>query len=157
MDVVACGSRQMPFILGRLVAELMAAYQSGIEKELHGCIGRGAADMVSLELHRLAQHIYIKVVGHGENFLEQRVSLGCTSHAVGFQIAVESIACALLKLGFFHLRLSVCRFTSRKVTLYLSKIKIFRVEVPIIPAFLQNNYFFVADVNCKIAGVDLFS
>ena len=50
------------FVLRRLIAELMPAHKTGVEKELHRGIDRGTAHMIPFKLHGFAQHIHIKVV-----------------------------------------------------------------------------------------------
>ena len=50
------------FVLRRLIAELMPAHKTGVEKELHRGIDRRTAHMIPFKLHGFAQHIHIEVV-----------------------------------------------------------------------------------------------
>lgn len=78
------------FILRGLVAELMAAYQACLQKELHGGVDRRQAQVHPVERQRLVECVDVEMCVGRKYLLQYGIAFGCTPHAVGFEILVES-------------------------------------------------------------------
>ena len=80
----------LAFILRGLVAELMAAYQTSFQKELHGGVDRRQAQVHPVERQRLVEGVDVEMGVGGKYLLQYGIAFGCTPHAVGLEIFVES-------------------------------------------------------------------
>lgn len=102
MVVTFGGTRKNPFILRRLIAELMPAHQAGLKKQLYGSIHCGKAEMPSFKRKRLMQRIYIKMGIRREHFLKNGITFGGAPHTVLFQICIELGSCRCKHLVVGH-------------------------------------------------------
>ncbi len=88
--MVALGdTQQHAFVLGGLVAELVAPHEACFEKELHCGVDRRQAHVVAFHLHGFVEGVNIKMRIRGKHFLQDGEPLGCAPHFLFFEILRE--------------------------------------------------------------------